>query len=325
MKLDTFCKYFSSDEKVVSGVFQDWKIRFTQPWQLNDPLEGSPSISFERPGTDTLFRIDGITYPSEEIFYRSQLLEAAVNSFGMLSLTRIPDSFEMWALYADGHRGFLVEFAEGFNRQPCMLGRNGRPYAIRAVEYVEDYTINPDELFHGSEFAHDEFVRLVFFRKIKRWRHEEESRIVRNLDDHPDFPGYSGFQTSSRDTNLYLFDLDPECVSSVVFGVHMSSESKKLIYEQLVGTKIKMIQACLLLAEKDENGHQGRIVLEPIEAFGDPGVVLDAKPQMFSAALDGDRNEKRTTHTFSRLSELPYYHRYPHILEEYRERMLRSR
>ena len=320
MELTSFCKYFSSSREVLTGVFGNRKIRFTQPWGLNDPLEGTPAIRFKRGDTNVFYKLNGITYPSEQFFYRVQILEAAVNSFGMLSLTNIPDSFEMWALYADGHRGFVVEFAEGFNERPCMRARDGGAYPVEAVEYVDDYAIDPDDLYDGETLKYEALMKSVFLRKTRRWEHEREFRVVRPLADCADYTSTTGFKTSYREKSVYLFDLDPACITSVIFGTHMSPEAKHYVYNQVRHTAVNLFQACLCPSLKDEAGHQGKLVLVHFDKFGAPEVVLDSSPQMFSA-LDGDPQEEKRYQTIDTLAGLPYYKRFPRAVEKFKETM----
>lgn len=320
MKLRSFCKYFNSSQEVRIGVFEKRKIRFTQPWGLNDPLEGTPAIRFKRPDANVFYKLNGITYPSEQLFYRVQILEAAVNSFGMLSLTNIPDSFEMWALYADGHRGFVVEFAESFNERPCMRARDGGIYSVEPVDYVDDYAIDPDDLYDGERLSHEALIRSVFLRKTKRWEHEREFRVVRPLTDCPAYTSTVGYKTSYRDNGLYLFDLDTACIASVIFGTHMSADAKRYVYNQVNGTGVNLFQACLCPSLKDDMGHQGRLVLVHLDQFGAPNIVLDSSPQMFSA-LDGDPLEEKRLQTIDTLAELPYYKRFPGAVEKFKEAM----
>jgi hypothetical protein len=56
VELRSFCKYFGSSPKVLTGIFGNRKIRFTQPWGLNDPLVlahidefGAPEIVLDSP------------------------------------------------------------------------------------------------------------------------------------------------------------------------------------------------------------------------------------------------------------------------------------
>ena len=114
-RLKNFFKYCGDDEKVINGIFKEHQIRFTQPAALNDPLEFNPIIRFKQSeGKYTNYIFDGIVFPSEEIRIRHQLIERQLNDFGILSLTNIPECFDMWSRYANGHRGFLIELKIDF-------------------------------------------------------------------------------------------------------------------------------------------------------------------------------------------------------------------
>lgn len=151
-QLPTYFKYCSDDTRVIEGIFACHKIRFTQPAALNDPLESQPIIRFrQRKGKYTHYVFDGIVFPSEEIWLRVQLVERLRNAFGVLSLTKIPDCFDMWSRYANGHKGFLLEFKADFNKPANMRGKDSKVYEIREVAYVDQYAINVDDLVdeHG--------------------------------------------------------------------------------------------------------------------------------------------------------------------------------
>jgi len=120
-ELGTYLKYFSDDTKVIAGIFEKNKIRFTQPWGLNDPMEFNPVIRFnDDHRRRDVFLYNGITLLSEASFYQSQIIEPQINKYGVLSLTKIYDSFSMWSNYANGHKGFLVEFKKDFHKKSCM-------------------------------------------------------------------------------------------------------------------------------------------------------------------------------------------------------------
>jgi hypothetical protein len=92
----SFFKYCSDSEKVIEGVFRNHKIRFTQPRALNDPLEFNPTILFTNTSPNyQVYELDGIKLPSIELFMRVQIIESQINNYGILSLAKIPDSFDM--------------------------------------------------------------------------------------------------------------------------------------------------------------------------------------------------------------------------------------
>ena len=43
---DSYFKYFGDSNEIITSVFKDNKIRFTQPRELNDPLEFNPTMRF---------------------------------------------------------------------------------------------------------------------------------------------------------------------------------------------------------------------------------------------------------------------------------------
>lgn len=144
---DSYFKYFNDSPAVMDGIFKNQKIRFTQPRALNDPLEFSPTFRFNNP--DSAYRtyeLDGLRLPSIELFFRVQIIESQINNYGILSVTKHPDSFDMWSHYSNGHKGFVIEFKEGFWQYPALKSRTGEQYPARKVEYVNDYSINLDKI-----------------------------------------------------------------------------------------------------------------------------------------------------------------------------------
>ena len=120
-KFDSYFKYCSNDSEVLKGIFKHQKIRFTQPRALNDPLEFNPTMRFhDSEAKYQLYDVNGISFPSIELFFRVQVIESQINAYGILSLTKIPNSFDMWSQYANGHRGFVIELKDGFWCHPCI-------------------------------------------------------------------------------------------------------------------------------------------------------------------------------------------------------------
>ena len=178
-EFSSFFKYCSDNEKVINGIFRDNKIRFTQPAALNDPLEFNPTLKFSNPEyAHQLFELDGIKFPSLEQVYRVQIIESQINAFGILSLTKKPFSFDMWARYANGHKGFVLELKSDFYKHPCMKSRDGLEYPVREVEYDDEYILEIEKFVDETgtislNVLQDEF----FFKKTSRWVDENEYRI----------------------------------------------------------------------------------------------------------------------------------------------------
>jgi hypothetical protein len=300
-QLPTFFKYYSDDDKVLDGIFKDHKIRFTQPAALNDPLEFKPIIRFEHDGDNyRKFVFKGTGFPSEEERLRIGLIESQFNTFGILSLTKVLDSFDMWSRYASGHRGIALEFKPDFNKYPCMLSSKGEEYPVREVAYVEEYAINIDELLDANGLIdQDRANEKIFFTKTSRWEYEREYRLVRKLGD------YRGWQPLAsrlhRDQNVYLFDFSLDCIESVTFGASMEVGKKTRIMDACKGTDISFLQGVIVRDEKDSFGRPAKIQLIPVNQF--PRFA-----EMGEFITEGNHiGDREKPLVITHLTELPYY------------------
>jgi len=258
-QITTYLKYCSDDDRVIRGLFEGHKIRFTQPAALNDPLEFNPSIRFHDDGRNfTRFFFDGIPFPSEEERLLQYIVESQLNRFGVLSLTKVGDSFDMWSRYANGHKGFLIELKEDFNKHACMQSKDGAEHEVRQVAYVDEYAVNIDDLVdeHGQSPL-DRVNEYMFFTKTTRWKEEEEWRLVRPLAECPNWMPLT--DKTHRDLRVHLFEFSLDCVLSVTFGACMTGENRRRIMEACKGTDIEFRQACIGRDRKDRWGRPGEV------------------------------------------------------------------
>jgi hypothetical protein len=312
-QLPTFFKYCSDDDKVLDGIFKDHKIRFTQPAALNDPLEFNPIIRFKDDGNNyRQFVCDGMVFPSEEQRLRIQLVHRQFNAYGIWSLTKIPDSFDMWTRYANGHKGLVLEFKSDFNRHPCMLSKKGEEYPVREVQYVDEYAINIDELADGQGWvACNTFNERMFFTKTVRWRDEREYRMVRSLAD---YPGWEPLANRwHRDSNIYLFDFPADWIESVTFGASMEVGEKTRIMDACKGTDISFLQGVIVRDEKDSFGRPAKIQLLPVNQFP----RFAEMPEFITEGKELEERQKPIE--INQLTELPYYTHDPEWVQQYME------
>jgi hypothetical protein len=98
-ELGSYFKYFSDKpSEIIDGIFRDHKIRFTQPWGMNDPLEFNPILKFpSQTDANISYELNGLPFPSISQFYQVQLIESLINTYGILSLTKQPLSFDVWS------------------------------------------------------------------------------------------------------------------------------------------------------------------------------------------------------------------------------------
>lgn len=95
------------------------------------------------------------------------VLPNVANRYGVLCLTAVPDSLLMWAHYAQGHRGFVIEFDAD---HPSFATELGEPevvrYSVRRSVYDLEREVPPD----------------FYLSKSIEWAYEKEWRVVRRLD-----------------------------------------------------------------------------------------------------------------------------------------------
>jgi hypothetical protein len=135
------------------------------------------------------------------------------SGFGILSLSEIDNHPLMWAHYADGHKGFCIEY----QRTPENDFQHCQP-----IRYSETY---PKVDLFNTDFK--EVCDLALFTKSKHWKYEREWRRVIN-------------EPSVTETYKNGF------VTGIIFGAKMESQHKGAIARALEGKpKVNYYQARL--------------------------------------------------------------------------------
>lgn len=304
-KFSSFFKYFSDDSRVIEGVFKNRKIRLTQPWGMNDPLEFNPSLKFKSiTNSNDFYKLADNLMPSIELFYRVQLIESQINAFGILSLTKQPLSFDMWSRYANGHKGFLIEFKPDFNSHPCMKSKQGVTYTVKKVKYIKTYQLDIESLSdENGDLLAENLRDDIFYKKSSRWGKEMEYRLVRPFTDIPSYIPIADHP--HRDDSVYLFDFSLECIKSVTFGACMSSENKKTIIESCKNHGVEFYQSFIIRNQLDKAKSFGDVQLLSINEFPS----LNHLYGMLSYAFIRDKPIKTQEEpiNISNLEDLPYY------------------
>ena len=294
------CKYLSDDDKVIDGLFQNRKIRFSQPWILNDPVEVNPVIklSFGKDRTNyTHFTYRGIRLPSYRDQVYMNLIEARYNRYGILSLSKDLFNYDMWNHYANAHKGFIIDFKQNLDEKKCF---HSAALFSGLVNYVEKYEITVKEPIDERGFVtYDYLNKELFLTKTLHWENEREYRIVRPLVEYPNFiePPKS---ISFRDEKIYLFDFDPSAISTIIFGAAMSSDKKRRIMDLTEKLDITYFQS---LIDKSDNVAMYYL---PISSWESKEKFLSISKQIF---LTDDRifRFRDLKKTVIDLSEIPYY------------------
>lgn len=203
-------------------------LRFTQPDQLNDPLESHPNFKEliedikkrKTAGLDstTAAKISDAIEKNAPHDIASMISELNI---GFLSLTNIPDNELMWSHYADSHKGFVL----GFDGDHQFFKRDNprKITGLRLVKYSSTRIIPPDAGFVPSDLA-----EVLFFTKSTDWSYEGEVRVMADLAN-------ADIKPTTR-TGVYLFQFPPEALLEVIFGINTPDTVKQEILK-LTSTK----------------------------------------------------------------------------------------
>lgn len=134
------------------------------------------------------------------------LVKQKLNEGGVSCLAEANDDILMWAHYADGHRGFCLEFDTSFE-----------PFSkLHQVKYQPQIpTFNPVRVFQDAE----EFMK-IFTTKFTAWKYEKEWRLLHKKGD----TGYRyGVEAL---TGIYLGSAMEEAHKDVVLHLLHGSPTK---------------------------------------------------------------------------------------------------
>lgn len=126
-----------------------------------------------------------------------QLLDDKFKGFRVYSMTKRYDMGNLWALYADGHRGYCLEFQ---NVGPMF--EHAKDVTYLDLKDMEISVTDP-ALLNG----------YFLFCKTRDWSCEEEVRLVLSLNDPRIKVGF-----------------DPAWLTRIILGKAMSEENKKIIH-----------------------------------------------------------------------------------------------
>lgn len=166
-------------------ILRSGKIRFTQAAELNDPFEINARPDYNQAPASAA---DFLRRHTQDV--RSLIAK----HWGILSMTSRGSSLQMWAHYAAGHRGFLLEFDttdQFFN----PIGRNGG-------------FLGPFPVSYGAEPPTCDVTELTaFLHKGMDWAPEDEWRMFNSDVDHIEKWG-----------NIYLYSLPATAIKAIYLG-----------------------------------------------------------------------------------------------------------
>jgi hypothetical protein len=141
------------------------------------------------------------------------ILQPEINELGLLSFSAINDDILMWSHYADGHKGFCLQFDK--------TGLESWKYS-QSVDYDDKY-LTFREFNNAFPEDNEKMVHILLLRKSKHWKYEYEWRIIAKPDD-------------DNSGNRY-YKFPEELLTGVIFGCQMPNDKKKIIKDFLKSRK----------------------------------------------------------------------------------------
>lgn len=236
--------------------FTNFKLRFTPPDDLNDPLELVPHVRIRDPKSyarriternrESIIRRLQIENPNMSLeqvrahyLQVAQQLESAMDpaekerehfrsfmettnqNVGVLSLTTDPGSAPMWAHYGGVYAGLVVGFDSASS---FFFPTAGEPKGFGKLQKVR-YTNTPSVAY--VESGSYEFATELFFTKAECWAAEDEWRVLKFL------PHAHEVTERPSQRPIHLFEVPPAAVQEVVFGYKMSQEARAVVEQAL--------------------------------------------------------------------------------------------
>ncbi len=234
----------------MENVLEQGKIRLTQSSSFNDPFElltyiesiFSPKLFEKSFGSikktddiDENFFNESMKMVSDifttstlkhEIELSHMLRQQFDKQFGILSLTKNYENIVMWSHYANDHTGFVIGINDKFWKPNINKFINLTFKELLKVSYLKQRpqykSLIDEDLFDvENEEIFENFYKTILSTKSLLWKHEKEYRII------ADFKG--GIDSGHLDkygNNIYLFDLPPENIATIILGVLMKQEDE---------------------------------------------------------------------------------------------------
>lgn len=152
--------------------------------------------------------------------------------FGILCVTTNPDSKAMWQNFADGHKGFVIEFDA---KKPRFASEN-----LHQVVYSNEVP------------TYDPAVGSQGWWKVKSkdLEHEQEYRIVAALRNCK--------QKIIGEQTIYLLPLPRDCIKAVYAGLKMGAALKSRLKDICKASNIALFEAVYV---NSEAGYEFRKVI----------------------------------------------------------------
>jgi hypothetical protein len=134
-------------------------------------------------------------------------LDKSIDQFRILCLSENYGDILMWSHYANGHRGFVLQFDTGYVKESfgqCQFSK---------VFY-------PPEGSYPSIKDYNEHCKTAMFliAKSSQWKYEQEWRILKQVETE---------EEREEEHKLYLFKKG--LITGIILGCRMTSKDKQIV------------------------------------------------------------------------------------------------
>jgi hypothetical protein len=170
-----------------------------------------------------------------------KMIDDVISDIGILSVSETATNHQLWALYADSGKGFAVELKVQHQFFRTIRADGTDVNLLRRVTYTDaripDFWQNPYYLF------------LV---KGQNWSFEREWRMIKKLSECTRLP-------LSDAGGIYVRDVPPGAIKSVIFGYNYDRESLVHDAQQIVASDPDVDLQRIAV-----NGQSGELEVRPL-------------------------------------------------------------
>lgn len=178
---------------------------------LNDPTEGL----YDDYILHLFFNIYNKFSSNVEKQYNNLIKK--INNVGIYSLSKIYDNELLWAYYASGHTGFVIEYDLDILENSLNYNKHVKQFYKLEIEYLKKIPQINISIFNTK--IEMDILKKYIGTKSLSWSHEKELRLI--------------FETTG------LFEIDYRAITAIYFGYRMPENDIDNIMDKLKGRNLK--------------------------------------------------------------------------------------
>jgi hypothetical protein len=182
--------------------------------ELSDALKGLPPEVGDRIKEQAIALMEShlvglmeMTFPLVE----KKIYEALDKDAGILSLSETPSNTLLWSHYAEGGRGFLIQFDPAHPWFWAQRSENDELRHLHRVTYESD---------RAQKYLLDTNGNDILYTKGKDWTYEQEWRILRSFDE-----AAKNLGPDKNGKDIFLLAIPAKSICGIVIGYRANSDS----------------------------------------------------------------------------------------------------